>query len=200
MFNEKSKDRQSFKKWATHQGPRLAACPHTATEERVYGRVDRGKEPTTEGKPVQGLTPAKPGGRGGAGSGRALPGACQACPAESCGLWTAAEASDKQRSFHHTTQPSLSSPLAGPPQARGRGARCRSAQWHRTGGQGQGGDCRERSAWGKRERASISTKNTGVCPKKPRTGGAREGCGSGVHRAGGQATLQCGPCLLSLLY
>lgn len=35
MFNEKSKDRQSFKKWATHQGPRLAACPHTATEERV---------------------------------------------------------------------------------------------------------------------------------------------------------------------
>lgn len=161
---------------------------------------------------MQGLTPAKPGGRGGAGSGRALPRACQACPAESCGLWTAAEASDKAAKLptHHTTQPSLSSlplalllprsPLAGPPQARGRGARCRSAQWHRTGGQGQGGDCRERSAWGKREHASIGTKNTGVCPKKPRTGGAREGCGSGVHRAGGQATLQCGPCLLSLLY
>lgn len=65
---------------------------------------------------MQGLTPAKPGGRGGAGSGRALAGACQACPAESCGLWTAAEASDKAAKLppHHTAQPFFPSACPAP--------------------------------------------------------------------------------------
>lgn len=135
-----------------------------------------------EGTPMQDLTPAKPGGRGRAGSG--VSGACRRpLRAVVSGLQLRPVTSNEAST---TPQLSLSplplalllprSPLAGLPQARGS---CCGAQRHRTGGKGPAGDCRERSAWGKREHVSLSTKNTGICPKKPRTGGPVKGVGVG---------------------